>query len=318
MTHAAGFEHDALLYETDAELVETLAPWLREGLALGQGAAVVTSTARIDLLREALDGDSDAIAFAASEDWYTTPAVVIASWYRACRTAAASGASYMRIVGEVPFGQAADDHARWTRFESAVNYAFAGCSSWNVCPYDLRSLPESVIEDAWRTHPTVWHADRRPSNRYTAPSDLFAQIPEPTPALPARPFARVASSGDLNELRRLVRGAGEHAGLPADRVEDLVLVFSEVAANAVCHARGITCVTLWIVEGGVVCEVRDEGAGLTDALKGLAPPLPEALGGKGLWIARQLSTWLVIDSGQGRGTTVRFALTPGRLRADAH
>ncbi len=309
VSQGTGFHHDALFYETDEEFVSTLVPWLLEGLALDHGTAVVTTASRIASLREALGADAQSIFFAVDEEWYTTPASAIARWNRVGRRSAADGLEYTRIIGELPFVRTSDEQATWARFESAVNYAFAGAPSWNICPYNLRLLPEHVIENAWRTHPTVWDGYRSPSDAYTVPSEFFVQIPEPEPVLGAEPFVRMALGREIAELRQIATQTGERAGLPSDRVQDLVLAFSEVATNAMLHGGGITNAAMWIDRDGVVCEVSDDRGDLTDPLAGFVPPAPEGYGGRGLWLARQLSKWLVIDTDHGRGTTIRFAVT---------
>lgn len=58
----------------------------------------------------------------------------------------------------------------------------------------------------------------------------------------------------------------------------------------------------------LVCEIRDAGGAPVSPLAGYVPPREAALGGLGLWIARQLATWLVIEPDPSGGTVVRFGV----------
>lgn len=49
--------------------------------------------------------------------------------------------------------------------------------------------------------------------------------------LPSDPFVRMPLGRDVAELRHVAQEIGELAGLPDDRVQDLVLAFSEIATN---------------------------------------------------------------------------------------
>src|SRR5205807_1072857 len=49
----------------------------------------------------------------------------------------------------------AEEHARWTRYESVFNRGLGAYPTWVVCGYDARALPEQVVADALRTHPLV-------------------------------------------------------------------------------------------------------------------------------------------------------------------
>jgi anti-sigma regulatory factor (Ser/Thr protein kinase) len=88
-----------------------------------------------------------------------------------------------------------------------------------------------------------------------------------------------------------------------DRLEDVVLVVHELAANVVRHGGGIGHLQLWWDSDRIVCRVSDSGPGLNAAAASAPePPSHRMPGGRGLFIARQLSD-LWIDTGPG-GTTI--------------
>jgi anti-sigma regulatory factor (Ser/Thr protein kinase) len=301
------FEHDALIYGTDEALMGSLVPWLREGLEHEDGAVVATTRPHIDQLRDALGSDETFVSFVPSDDLYVHPAQTIASWQRMLSEAADSGVTYSRIVGEIRFGATTDLHASWTRYESALNAIFEHSPAWIVCPYDVRVLPDDVIDQASRTHPTMWNATRRKSDRYELPSRLLREIAEPGRPVTGPPSVELLIEAQLGDLRESVRALGKEAALPKARVEELVLAVTELAGNTVRHAGGGGRLALWITPEGVVCEVSDRGGGVQDPLAGLVPPKPNASAGMGLWIARQLSDSFAIGT-DDEGTTVRIAV----------
>jgi anti-sigma regulatory factor (Ser/Thr protein kinase) len=302
-----GLEHDALIYGTDEALVDTLVPWLQEGRAHGNGAVVATTAPHIERFRDALGADGDSVSFISADDLYVQPVQTIASWQRLLADAAKAGVAYTRIVGEVAFGSTPEAQTSWTRYESALNAVFARSSAWIVCPYDVRALPTGVIEQAWRTHPTVWSSTRWKSDRYEMPARLLREIVEPSRSVTGAPDFELGIDDSMGQVRELVRTAGLQAGLPRARVEELVLAVSELAGNTVRHAGGGGRLALWTTPEGIVCEVTDGGGGLHDPLAGLVPPKPHASAGMGLWIARQLSDSFAIGAGD-EGTTVRIAV----------
>lgn len=305
MNHA--LEHDALIYGTDEALLETLVPWLREGQAHGDGSVVATTAPHIAQFRDALGADGDSVTFISADDLYVQPVQTIAAWQRLLVDAAAAGVAYTRIVGEVAFGTTPDVQTSWTRYESALNAVFERSPAWIVCPYNSRVLPPDVIDQASRTHPTVWNSTRHRSDRYEVPARLLREIVEPGRAVTGAPDVELGIDDRMGDVRELVRTAGVRAGLERARVEELVLAVSELAGNTVRHAGGGGRLALWITSEGIVCEVTDRGGGLHDPLAGLVPPKPSASAGMGLWIARQLSDSFAIGAGDD-GTTVRIAV----------
>ena len=72
------------------------------------------------------------------------------------------------------------------------------------------------------------------------------------------------------------------------RTADLVLAENELATNSVTHGAGSGTLTLWAEDHSVICDVFDSGH-LADPLAGRRRPDARATGGRGLWLANQLS-----------------------------
>jgi hypothetical protein len=68
--------------------------------------------------------------------------------------------------------------------------------------------------------------------------------------------------------------------------------------------------TVWHDGNEIVCEIRDGGT-IADPLVGTRRPAPDALGGHGLWLVRQVCDLVELNS-DANGTTVRMhmALRP--------
>jgi anti-sigma regulatory factor (Ser/Thr protein kinase) len=91
----------------------------------------------------------------------------------------------------------------------------------------------------------------------------------------------------------------------------MVLVAHELATNAVRHGGGGGRLRLWATDGRLWCEVSDNGPGLPQpALAGTALPAPNTLGGRGLWIARQMSDLTITST--TAGTTIIAAVPKSR------
>jgi len=84
----------------------------------------------------------------------------------------------------------------------------------------------------------------------------------------------------------------------------LRLAVSEVAANTLRHTRSPGTLAIWHDADEVVCEIHDEGT-ITDPLAGSRRPPPDASGGHGLWLVRQVCDLVELTS-DANGTTVRM------------
>jgi serine/threonine-protein kinase RsbW len=109
---------------------------------------------------------------------------------------------------------------------------------------------------------------------------------------------------DLQRVRAAVANAAHHAGLTDTSSDDLVTAVNEVAVNAVAHAGGHGSLRVAPSAVGVLVEVHDDGPGMPAKLD-LQRPSPEAIGGRGLWLARMLCHQVTIASDPS-GVTVRL------------
>jgi anti-sigma regulatory factor (Ser/Thr protein kinase) len=106
--------------------------------------------------------------------------------------------------------------------------------------------------------------------------------------------------------RHLLRDWLSRVPVESDALDSLLLIASELSANAVRHATsapGSIAVEAWVEEEGIVLEVSDDGASLPPVdLEEI--PDPEAERGRGLFLVRELADDLVAELRDGR-TVVR-------------
>jgi anti-sigma regulatory factor (Ser/Thr protein kinase) len=110
---------------------------------------------------------------------------------------------------------------------------------------------------------------------------------------------------DLPGLRRSVAAHAGAVPLPTDRVGDLVLIASELAANAIRYGGGGGRLRLWSTSNAIHCRVSDDGPGLPDhyRIPGQRPE-PTALGGRGLWLVAHYADTVHLAQGISGGTIV--------------
>ena len=129
-------------------------------------------------------------------------------------------------------------------------------------------------------------------------------------------------SGTLYALRAAVQAHVGQAGLPEDRVGEVVLAIHELAANAIAHGAGHGRLRMWERAGALSCEIVDAGpvgagpptgpslggAGRPTGPSEAADPWPAA-NGHGLWLVRKVADQLDLRSGpRGTRAVVTFAL----------
>lgn len=286
---STALKHDALFYGSDDEFTEPMTAFISEGLDSGDAAVVVATDRNNDLLKGALGPAATEVTFINADEWYQRPGKAIERYHRILNDLTASGAPLVRVIGQVKFGDSPAEQLSWTRYEAVLNQVFESAPAWIICPYDTQILPDHVLEHASRTHPQVWEQKtRRVSDRYVDPSLLLTEIPEPFARLRTVPILQLPISGELQTLRALVERTALWAGLPELKCQDLMLAVNEIVTNVIRYARGKGTVALWDARTSLICEVQDQGPGLSDPFAGYIPPPTDAIGGMGLWIARQL------------------------------
>ncbi|WP_346536726.1 ATP-binding protein [Micromonospora sp. DPT] len=103
------------------------------------------------------------------------------------------------------------------------------------------------------------------------------------------------TAATVTALRHRLQAAVSAAGLVGDEGYDFVLAVHELVTNAVRHGGGHGHLQLRRQDDVLICQIRDHGA----AAAGLPVRLSavDVAGGRGLWLAHQLTAGLTLARG---------------------
>jgi anti-sigma regulatory factor (Ser/Thr protein kinase) len=274
---------------------------------------VITGAAKLALLGDALGRDAGLIDSRVSTAWFGHPYRTLAAYHEYTR-----GRRTLVIGEPIWDGKSERDVRELIRYESVLNAALRTAATIMLCLYDVRNVPETVLDFGPVNHPLLLGGDGEvASGRFVEPRELVLngdRAPLPKPGDDAETIRFTA-----RELKRLRQSVGDYAraaGMDRNLITSLVLSVSEIAANSVEHGAGYGTITMWVSDGELVCEIADPGGALDDPLPGYIPPEPESPRGYGLWISRQLCD-LVELRAEGGVLRVRLHLNMGHLNMGA-
>ncbi|RCV49626.1 sensor histidine kinase [Marinitenerispora sediminis] len=299
------FGHEGMLFASPAELAGVVVPRIRSAEAAGEHVVVALADAHAGLVRAGLGAAAASVRFVDRARWYEAPGRTLAALHR---LGVAHADRHVTVVGEpvLPLDEPLALR-EWHRLDSVLDAALACAPLRVLCVHDARTLPAGVRREVARTHPVllagptgaVASRDYRDPVLYSA-ADAGRRLPAPTGRTETLEIV-----ADLTALRERVLGAADRAGLTGDRLGDLVVSVNEMAANVLEHGAGKGWISLWRIPGHLVCDVFDEGGGLTDPLSGYYPTDVLSVRGYGLWITRQVCDFMEISGGPD-GSLVRL------------
>jgi anti-sigma regulatory factor (Ser/Thr protein kinase) len=301
-----GFRHDAFFYATEQQFLDGVLPFIRGGLDRRAPILVVVDPPKIDLLRNALDGDAHRVGFADMRSLGRNPALIIPAWQQFVGDQGTSPAGVRGIGEPIWPGRNGAELVECQYHETLLNLAFADTPSFRLlCPYDAARLETTVIDEARRAHPLVTdgHTAWR-SECYGGLDRVSAAFADPLPDPPRRPQEFSFQTGMLPDVRAFVYQHATNSGLSATRTAELVLAVNEVVTNSLRHGGGHGTLAAWRDDYGVICDVRDGGR-ISRPLVGRERPTTDQEGGRGLWLANQLCDLVQIRSSLA-GTIVRL------------
>jgi anti-sigma regulatory factor (Ser/Thr protein kinase) len=272
----AGFEHDAFVHASDADLVQRAAAFLTEGPAAGETIVAVLPPERIAVVRDALGPAHHEVRFIDMTVAGGNPARLIPFW----RNLLEKHPGPVRGLGEPAYpGRSAAAYEEVLLHEALSDIAFADDRSFRLCcAYDA-----SVGID-----PTATHAG----------GDAFAEKVFRTAldAVPDRAERWEFGPDELGQVRQWLSGQAASHGVSRDRLEDLSLALHEVCTNSIRFGGGRGTLAVWIASGALICDVTDRGR-IDDLLVGRVLPPLDGLGGRGVWLANQLCDLVQLRSG---------------------
>lgn len=300
--------HDAMIYGNDDAYLATTVPFLREGIERGEGTVVATHERNRASIGHALGAAAHDVVFVPSSEVYRSPQAAIAAYDNVIEMFRKQGRTSIRAIGEVAYPADERAHDDWLRYEPLAHSVFSDAPLHVICPYDTRALPGRLIDHARRTHPHV-HADtaRQPSSAFEDPTGILRAFMPPLPFDTSAPPALEIDGSALSARAARMRFEQLIArALPHERVAEAVLAFAEMLANASRHGDGPATAQTWIFDEAVLCRVRNDGPAITDPCAGYRPPSRAEVGGRGLWLARQLADGFAIEH-DARGPIVSLA-----------
>jgi anti-sigma regulatory factor (Ser/Thr protein kinase) len=273
-----------------------------DGLAACEPVAVAVPGPRLRLLRDALGEKAAEVHMLDMTVAGRNPGRIIAEVLRAA--ADPHPGVRVRIIGEPIWpGRSAVEYPACVQHEALINLAFVGRAVTILCPYDIAALPPVAIADALATHPEIVEAGRSWSSQYFAPERIIDSYNQPL-AAPRAPRVLAFAAAELREARYAAAEHAQAAGFDEDRVDDIVLVAGELAANSARHGGGAGMLRTWVDDDAYfVCEVEDTGT-LDDPLAGRRPADGQQLRGRGLLVVHHLADLVRVHTRPG-GTTTR-------------
>ncbi len=294
--------HIALLYRGDREYLDTVVPFIREGLEKGEPVMVAVPTRKLALIRAALGDDAGRVWLADMTEIGRNPARTFPYLSELDDTA-----GWARFVAEPIWPERAPEaYPACVQNEALFNEAFADRRLMTLCPYDAVGLDEAVLADARATHPKIWQDETVSDSADFAHWDAVRRYNEPLPADPQAVTYTLHSVADLAAARTLAAHVAQSAGLSAGRIGDLQLIVTELATNSLEYTAGDCTLALWQRDASLVCQVSDRGR-LDDPLAGRRFPERRTSGGRGLFLVNALAD-LVRTHTSAEGTTIRVYL----------
>jgi anti-sigma regulatory factor (Ser/Thr protein kinase) len=304
VTPPGGCAHVAVLFASDAELVETTAPFVSDGIAAGDLVLVQGPRSQVELLRRVFD-DDPRVCFRPGAGPPRAVMRALADHQRRCERENAAGRG-VRVTGAPPdLGDPAGVD-EWMWYEAVVGRALAPYRFSGLCRYDTRLVAPDVLAGVTHLH-----------QRVVTAAGVRAPDPAPATASSARGDRPGATASlvvderhcDSARARDAVRAALGAAGIGGTPVDEFVCAVSEVVTNAWQHGRALVRLRLWADGRRWLCVVVDRGAGIGDPWSGVDSPLPgnPRPGGLGLWMARQMCERLTIDRSPGGGARVTLS-----------
>lgn len=297
---ASGYEHVALVHDGPDDLARRMAAPLRAGLESGEAVFVCLAGPAWESLAARIGPVAAEATVMAQGDRYASPGKAMAGLHRFVDTAVARGAPAAWSIGTLPFDGTPED-ARWWRYEAAVDEVLRHHPLRAICTYDRSTMTPEQLDGVHRTHAWIDAAGgRRASDAYGETWDALSG------SRPAGPPTVEVAGDHVGRARNAVESACG-PGLPTARLDDLLLIVSELVTNSVCHGLPPIRVRAWDLPDQVVVQVTDAGQGVGDVYADLRAPRGGAHGHFGLWLVGQVAQRLSIDHDEG-GTVVTACL----------
>jgi signal transduction histidine kinase len=180
--------HVCMVYDSFAEQIATVAPYLRSGLERGDLCVYAYDLIPEREVAQALDAagldvqaaaERGALRFLDRSQTYLAsgafePAAMMTALQKMEAEALAAGFSGLRTAGDMTWAlESGTACAHVIEYEAILNRQLPGSRTTGMCQYDRRGFDPTVIEQVLRTHPMAVIRDRLLHNFYYEPPDIF-------------------------------------------------------------------------------------------------------------------------------------------------
>jgi anti-sigma regulatory factor (Ser/Thr protein kinase) len=298
------YRHEAVLYRGVNDYVDSLVPFIAEGLQAGEPVLVAVPTERLATLRAALRG-ATGVSFVDMSEVGANPARILPTWQAFVDDNRSAG-TRLRGVGEsIWAGRRPVELAECNRYEALFNIAVHPQTPlWLRCPYDVSALESGTILEAERNHPWVVENGIVHAGVDHHADDPFMCVRQRLAEPAALDWDVIFDVTGVRTVRERVAAHATDGGISRERTDDLLLAVHEVVVSSLRRGGGSGRLRLWRDDASVVCEIRDRGR-IVDPLVGCRMPSSTALSGRGMWMVQQLVDLAQVRSSSG-GTTVRM------------
>jgi anti-sigma regulatory factor (Ser/Thr protein kinase) len=309
---AGSLNHAMLRYQGPGEHAEACAAYIRAGVTAGAAVLVAATGQHLAALRIHLGGIVDRVRLADLTASGAGPGRVLSVIRMFALEHAGQPVRFVQDVGWPV--RSREDLTEAIRYERLLGKALAGSTADVLCGYDVE-IDADMLAAAGH-----WHQVVLPHNKLhaAAPGRSLAgqavagedptgrELSSPPPGAKTLTFRE-----DQVAVREFAAAEARRAGLPPERVVDLVIAIGELAGNTLRHTAGRGVLTVWSTDDEVVCQVRDAGR-IADPLAGtLRPDASSRNSRRGLWLVHQVSDLVQVRSGSA-GTTIRVHLRLGQ------
>jgi anti-sigma regulatory factor (Ser/Thr protein kinase) len=301
----SSFVHAALFYRCEAEYLDTVVPFITDGVAMDYPVLVAVPADKLALLDAALGDAAAAVTMVDMTAHGRNPTGILGGEQGAF--AMRHRDRPVRMIGEAIWpGRTADQYPACVQHEALANEAFKGHPGVGLCPYDAAQLDAGVLADARTTHPLLWQAGSAPRSPDYAPGEAWARYNQPLPNEPTAATYTVRTLRGLSAARSFAARYGQWHGLGADGTADLQVIVTELASNSLQHTNGACRLAFFEHDGHVVCAASDSGR-FDDPLAGRRVSTADAAPVHGLALVNALSDLVRIHA-TDTGTTIRAYL----------
>ena len=239
------YRHEAFLWRDSTEFVAGLVPFIEDGLAAGEPVMVALVQEHAEWLRDRLAaGEAARVQFVDMAKLGRNPAHIIPAWQEFLGRHCGHGRPARGIGEPIWAGRRNEEILECQLHEALLNVAVdPEIPFWLLCPYDLEQLDDSVLAEAYRSHPTIvgnnsYAGSPSYGGRDHAESMFHAELPP----MPGQAAEMVFTTEHISDVYTFVSVEAAAAGLWSDTIVNLATAIQQLAAAGL--TRGCTTGTI--------------------------------------------------------------------------